>query len=77
MIDIYSSTGDLYRYDEETNRLFKNDVVLSSVTAEPVFSDVTNRSNPPIYSGIFLKSIGKILTRSGNIHPVSDINAVF
>ena len=75
MIDIYTSDG-IYRYDEESNRIIKNGVVLSSSQVEPVFSDVTNRSNPPVFSGIWRKDTNQIITRSGNTHDVSDINSV-
>lgn len=76
MIDIYSSTGDYYRFDEETGRITKNNIVVPSYKAEPVFSDVSNRSNPPVFSGIWMKDTDQILMRSGNIHPVTDINSI-
>ena len=77
MIDIYTSKGELYRFDEETGRIMKNDVIQPSYKCEPIYSDVTNRSNPPVFSGIHLRDLDMILTRAGNYHPVSDINAVF
>ena len=76
MIDIYTPTGQLYKFDESTNRIIRNGIVVSSVEAEPVFSDVTNRSNPPTFAGVWLKTTGQIITRSGQIHHVSDVNAV-
>lgn len=77
MIDIPTVTGDYYRFDEETGRIFKNGVVCPSHTYEAVYSDVTNRSNPPVFSGIWRKDMNIIITRSGNQHPVSDINSVY
>lgn len=77
MIDIWTSKGELYRFDEETGRVLRNDVVIPSYKVEPIYSDVTNRSNPPVFSGLWLKETNQIVTRAGNIHPVSDINAVY
>ena len=76
MIDIYTPTGDNYRFDESTGRVFKNGIVIPSTICEPVFSDCTNRNNPPVFAGLYQKNLGQIITRSGQTHPVSDINSV-
>lgn len=76
MIDIVDTSGHIYKFDEETGRIFKDDVLVPSIIAEPVYSDVTNRSNPPVFSGIHFIKEGKILTRAGNFHQVSDENSV-
>lgn len=76
MIDIVTSTGSVYRFDEETGIITKDNVVQPSYKCEAVYSDVTNRSQPPVFSGIYFKETNQLLTRSGNIHPVSDINSV-
>lgn len=76
MIDIISVKGELYRFDEETGRIMRDGVIQPSYKCEPIYSDVTNRSNPPVFSGIWLKDLNMILSRAGNYSPVSDINAV-
>lgn len=76
MIDIVDQSGHVYKFDEETGRLFKDDVVIPKYQAEPVYSDITNRNNPPVFAGIHFIQDGKILTRGGNFHQISDENSV-
>ncbi len=73
MVEILSSTGELYKYDQETDRLYKDGFLLSSTTAEPVFSDVNGNTK---FSGIYLKNTNQILTLSGNLNPVTNSNAI-
>ena len=72
MVEILANTGELYKYDQETDRIYKDGFVLPSTTAEPVFSDVNGNTK---FSGIFLKTSNQILTLSGNLNPVTNLNA--
>jgi hypothetical protein len=74
MIDIISFKGELYRYDPETERIFKDGRLIPSTEAEPVYSNV---DNSPSFSGIYLKGIESILSRSGKINSITDINSVY
>lgn len=74
MIDIVSFKGEQYRYDPDTDRIFKDGKLLPSSEVEPVFSDVDNF---PVFSGIYLKSKESILTKSGNINQISNIESIY
>lgn len=76
MIDIVDEAGHVYKFDEETGRIFRDDVLIPGYKVEPVYSDCSNRNNPPIFSGIHFVQEGRILTRAGNFHVVSDENSV-
>lgn len=73
MIDIVSFKGELYRFDPDTERIFKDGVLLDPSEAEPVYSNV-NRS--PEFAGIELKNINSILSRSGKINEITDTNQI-
>ena len=74
MIDIYTLKGERYSYDENTMRLFKDGVLLSSAVAEPVFQD--NGSEIPEFAGVYLKDSNKVVSLSGNINTVTDPNSI-
>ena len=74
MIDIVSFRGELYRYDPDTDRIFKDGKLIPSTEAEPVYSNVEDM---PVFSGIYLKAAESILSKSGKINSVSDINSVY
>lgn len=75
MIDIITIKGERYSFDEDTQRVFKDGVLLSSVQVEPVYSRLA-RESLPVFSGLLLKDTNSILSRSGKINPVTDINAI-
>lgn len=76
MIDIVTLKGEKYSFDPDTERIFKDNMLLSSTLVEPVYSDF-NEDAPPMFSGILLKNINSILSLSGKINPViTDINSV-
>ena len=75
MVEIATVKGELYSYDEATMRIFKDGVLLSSVKAEPVFSGFSD-TTPPKFSGILLKDNSTILSLSGKLNTITDINAV-
>jgi hypothetical protein len=74
MIDIISFKGETYRFDPETERIFKGGKLLGSDEVEPVYSDVDKN---PTFAGILLKDIGAILSRSGKINTLTDINSIY
>lgn len=73
MVEIISHEGEVFKYDQANDRIYKDGYVLSSTIAEPVFSDVNGASR---FTGIFLKPTNQILTLSGKKNYVSNINAV-
>ena len=75
MIDIVTIKGERYSFDESTQRVFKDGMLLSSVNVEPVYSRLSSESIPE-FSGLLLKDSNSILSRSGKISPITDINAI-
>lgn len=76
MIDIYNAiTGEKYSFDEDTQRIFKDGLLLSSVQAEPIYSSLDD-DILPVFSGLLLKETNSILSLSGKINVITDINAV-
>lgn len=73
MIDIVTKDGELYRFDPDTGRIYKDGFLLTSTVAEPIYSDVNEETR---FSGIYLKATGQILTLSGNKNPITNINAI-
>jgi hypothetical protein len=61
-------------YLPETERIFKGGKLLDTSEAEPVYSGVDKN---PEFAGIHLKALGAVLSRSGKINEVVDINQVF
>lgn len=76
MIDIFSEKGEKYTYDPETGRIFRDGFVVSSVEAEPMFSNSPSPNTPPRFSGIYFKGRNEILTLSGKYSKVSDPNSI-
>jgi len=75
MTEIYTVKGEKYSFDPETERIFKDGILLSSVQAEPIYSNFSEEEAPR-FSGIYLKSIESILSLSGKINPITDINTI-
>lgn len=76
MIDIYNTiTGEKYSFDEETQRIFKDGYLLSSAQAEPIYSSL-DEDDIPVFSGLLLKETNSILSLSGKINLITDINAI-
>ena len=77
MIDIITITGERYSFDPETERVFKDGKLIPSTEAEPVYSNVPNdKDAPPRFSGLYFKSSDSILSLSGKLSPVTDINNI-
>lgn len=75
MIDIATIKGELYSYDPDTLRIFCDGKLLSSAKVEPVYS-LNDNTEMPEFAGILLKDTGNILSRSGKINKITDINAI-
>ena len=73
MIEIVSFKGETYKYDPNTERIFKGGLLLDPSEAEPVYSNVDKN---PEFAGILLKALGSVLSRSGKINEVVDINSI-
>ena len=75
MIDIITIKGEKYSFDETTQRVFKDGILLSSVNVEPVYSR-PSKDSLPVFSGLLLKDSNSVLSKSGKINPITDINAM-
>ena len=64
MIEIVTKSKDTYLYNEETGDIVKNGTLLSGLQAEPIFSGSE-------FAGIHLIGNYLIISRNGNINPVS------
>lgn len=76
MIDIFSSRGELYRFDESSQIIYKDGFVVPKSEAEPVFGGNGFEDTVPEFSGIWIKATNSILTRSGKINPITDPNTL-
>lgn len=73
IIKITDLDGNRYAYDSETGSISLNDAIVSSQDFEPVFiNSTTSDEIPPIFSGIYLKKLGKILGLNGKINRVKN-----
>lgn len=74
MIDIVTLTGEKYSFDPETQRIFKAGILVPSIDAEPVFSEM--ESGEPEFSGIYLRKTNQVLSRSGKLNTLTDSNNI-
>ena len=58
MIEILTKDGEIYKFDPETERIYKDGFLLPSTSVEPVYSDVNGETK---FSGIYLKQLIKLL----------------
>lgn len=75
MIDILTIKGETYSYDPDTLRIFCDGKLLPNTKVEPVYS-LNDGTDMPEFAGILMKDTGNILTRSGKINKITDINAI-
>ena len=75
MIEITAPGGDIYKFDPSTQRLFKGGLYIPPTQIEPVYSG-NDKDNAPIFAGLFLKSSNQILTKTGKLKPITDINSI-
>ena len=71
-ISIYGDNGSIYTYEEETGFITKNDVIVPSSMAQPVFIQPADEKTPPQLTGLWLRNENKIICRSGRINPLID-----
>lgn len=76
MINITTIKGEVYSFDPETKRLFLEGKLIPSSKVEPIYSNTSDPNDPPRFSGILFKESKEILTLSGKINQVTDINSV-
>lgn len=69
--------GEKYSFDPDTERIFKDGYLMSSVQAEPIYSDNSSENIPPRFSGILLKATNTIVSLSGKVNQITDINSVY
>ena len=74
MIEIATLTGERYSFDPDTQRIFKAGILVPSTEAEPVFREM--ESGEPEFSGIYLKKTNQVLSRSGKLNTLTDINNI-
>lgn len=73
IIKINDLDGNKYEYDSSTGLISLNDAIVSSQDYEPVFiNSTTSDEIPPIFSGIYLKKLGRILGLNGKTHKVKN-----
>lgn len=68
MVEIQTSEG-LYKYDPSTELISKNGTVLGDNIVEPVY---TITDDNVMFSGLFFKGTGKLLSLNGNFNSVVD-----
>lgn len=71
-IEIQGENGVLYSFEEETGFIRANNMIMPTSNVQPVFIQPSNENIEPQLSGLWLKSEGKIICRSGKISPVID-----
>ena len=72
MIEIVTLKGERYSFDPDTQRIFKDGILIPDSEAEPVFSEL--ESGEPEFSGIYLKKTNQIVSRSGKVNTIVDPN---
>ena len=70
---IRDNSGNTYVYDPNTEEITLNGALVSEKDYEPVFINSTSSDDtPPIFSGIFLKKLRKIIGLNGKINNVKN-----
>lgn len=75
-IDIQTIQGDLFQYDPSNEFIYKNGAVTSRSEYEPVFMNHIDPNIPPSLSGIYIVKLNKVISLSGMINPLIDINQI-
>lgn len=76
MIEIKAKSGELYRFDPSTERLFRDDIFIPKSEIEPLYSGNSRNDQPPAFSGLWIKAKNQIITLTGNIKPITDQNSI-
>lgn len=74
MIEI-NTLMDKYSFDENTGTIYKNGVIIPSSLCEPIYSSFSDDEEPQ-FAGILLKNKNSIVSLTGAINPVVDINTL-
>jgi hypothetical protein len=74
IIEVRTARGDVYNFDPDTMRVYKDSVLIPSSEIEPVFSD--SMTGEPEFSGLWIKSSNQLISRSGNITTITDPNTL-
>ena len=75
MIDIISKKGEVYSYDPNTGRVFKDQMFIPRTEIEPVFSGSSD-DDIPEFAGLYLKNRGAVLTKNGVEKKLTQIDAI-
>jgi hypothetical protein len=75
MIEIITIKGEKWSFDEDTKRLYRGNTLVPEVEAEPVYSYL-DKSLPPEFCGIYVKSINSIISMSGNINKITNADSI-
>lgn len=73
MTNIITDDGENWGFDPDTKRLFKDGKVVPDTEAEPVYVNL-DPSVPPEFSGIYVKAINSIISLSGKVNRITNIN---
>jgi len=76
MINILTEKGENFSFDPSTERIFKDGMLMSSVNVEPIYSNANDKESTPKFAGILLKDVNSIVSLSGKINKVTDINSI-
>lgn len=76
MITIATLKGEVYSFDPDTKRIFKDGSLIPSSKVEPIYSNTANPEDPPKFSGILFKESNSILSLSGKINSITDTNSI-
>lgn len=77
MITIATLKGEVYSFDPETKRIFKDGVLIPSSSVEPVYSgNSEDKNDPPKFSGIYFRDTNSILSLSGKINKLSNPESI-
>lgn len=75
-IDIQTVKGDLFQFDTDTELIYRNGSVVPRTDYEPVFLNHINPNVPPTLSGILIVKENKVISKSGRINQLVDINLI-
>lgn len=74
MITIYAQDNHVWTWSPDTKRLFRDNTLVPRSVAEPTFwIGEDSRSE---FNGIYLPGEDTLITKSGKIHKVVDINSI-
>ena len=77
MIDIITIKGEKYSFDPETESIYIDGYLFPVCEVEPVYSNVPNKKDEaPRFSGLYFKNSNSILSLSGKLNPVTDLNSI-